>query len=200
MAGLEALLRATKQRGNYSDKQITEFTGWKPKMVKDYRLITTASVALIGVIVDNEERITANEANILVNAGNISTNATNIATNVTNISTNASNFTAHNTSSTEHGVAGNNVGTLDYCTLILGGVVDLAALVADAVDSTAEVTIADVGAAPAAYNQVYTDEQTDMINDIKAKHNTLMTDLNLVVAQLNDIVSKMITAKQMSAA
>jgi len=72
------------------------------------------------------------------------------------------------------------------------------ALVNDAVASTAEVTLADVGVAPVTYDQTYAQAQTDLINDVKAKHNTLLTDVNNAITQLNDMIDKAKTAKQMS--
>jgi hypothetical protein len=96
-----------------------------------------------------------------------------------------------------HGSAGNIVGNLNFCTDLVGGVVLLMDFVVSAVASTAEVTIADVGAAPVAYSQTYADSQTALINDVKAKHNTLLTDVNNAITQLNELITNSITAKQM---
>lgn len=117
----------------------------------------------------------------------------------------------------------------DFCTQIIGGAVLLSQLVNDAIDSTAnvatsiapstaEVSIINVGPAPAVYSQSYADQQTTLLNDIKAKHNELVndsnnvlilanviklqhnelvSDLNLAIAQLNDLISKLKTSKQM---
>lgn len=95
--------------------------------------------------------------------------------------------------------SGQLVGNNDFATVPVGGVVNLMALVADAVDSLAEITIVDIGAAPALYDQTYTQSVTDLLNDTKAKHNQLRLDLNLVVTQLNELLDNSITAKQMAA-
>jgi hypothetical protein len=104
----------------------------------------------------------------------------------------------HEAETVAHGSTGDIVGNADFCTELIGGVVLLIELVADAVDSTAEVTLADLGTAPATYNQGYNDSQTNLINDVKAKHNTMLTDLNNAIAQINDIIAKSKTAKQMA--
>lgn len=95
--------------------------------------------------------------------------------------------------------SGQLIGNEDFATDLIGGVVNLMALVADAVDSLAEITIVDIGAAPALYDQTYTQSVTDLLNDTKAKHNQLRIDLNLVVTQLNELLANSITAKQMAA-
>ena len=129
----------------------------------------------------------------------VAQNTIDITGNTAGIATNASNFSAHDNSDSQHGVTGDNVGTGDFPTLLVGGAVLLSALVANAVASTATVVLADVGAAPVAYSQAYAQSQTDLINDVKAKHNTLVVDLNNVVTQFNDLIAKAIAANQMSA-
>ena len=103
----------------------------------------------------------------------------------------------HEAATVAHGSTGGIVGNLDFCTDLVGGVVLLMDLVADAVDSTATVVLADIGAAPGVYSQLYSDSQTDLINDLKAKHNTLLDDLNLAILQLNTLIDNSKTAKQM---
>lgn len=95
--------------------------------------------------------------------------------------------------------SGQLVGNNDFATSLVGGVVNLMALVSDAVDSNANITMVDIGVAPAAYDQTYTQSVTDLLNDTKAKHNQLVTDVNAVIAQLNELILNSITAKQMSA-
>ncbi len=104
----------------------------------------------------------------------------------------------HEALDSAHGATGNNVGTEDYCTDIIGGVALLCELVNDAVESTATITTADIALAPAAYDQAYAETMRVMANDTKAKHNTLVTDLNSAVIQINDLLTKLKTAKQMS--
>lgn len=146
-------------------------------------------------LVDNTtttpEAIDENAAAISVNSGNISTNATNITV-VTN------NFNTHDASDSEHDVTGNNVGTGDFATTSVGGVVRLAALVTDAAVTTATITTADIGTAGATYSQAYAQEQTDLINEEKAKINTLITDVTSAVTQLNAFLAANKTALQMS--
>ncbi len=192
------------RRAIISYNQLKDITGWPDLLVNDYQGIFPDFVTLA----DNDDamdaKIAANTTNIATNAANITTNATNIATNTanittnsTNIATNTTNLTNHIGSTTEHGVTGNNVGTEDYCTTILGGVVMLMESVNNAIDSTQEITLSDIAAAPVAYNPAYTQTLADMANDTKAKHNQLVLDLNLAITQLNDLISKAKTAKQM---
>ena len=63
---------------------------------------------------------------------------------------------------------------------------------------TAEITIVDIGAAPVAYDQTYTDSVTTLLNDTKAKHNQLLLDLNAAIVQLNELIANSKTAKQMA--
>lgn len=95
--------------------------------------------------------------------------------------------------------SGQLVGNNDFATSLVGGVVNLMALVSDAVDSNANIAMVDVGVAPAVYDQAYTQSVTDLLNDTKSKHNQLVTDVNAVITQLNELISNSITAKQMSA-
>ena len=104
----------------------------------------------------------------------------------------------HENETVAHGSNGNIVGDNDFCTELIGGVVNLMALVVDAVDSTAEVTVSDVGPAPVGYDAVYAQQQTDLINDVKEKHNTMLSDLNNAIAQLNELIANSKTAKQMA--
>lgn len=82
---------------------------------------------------------------------------------------------------------GQLVGNMDYATVSVGGVVDLAALVSD----LTQIATADIGAAPAAYDQTYTQSVTDLTNENKAK-------VNEIVLKVNEIIAGQITAKQMS--
>ena len=164
---------------------------WSHLMVNDYLGITQSNIQLIQAIQDNqlaidalEVRVTQNETDI----GALEIRVTAVELNLTN----------HIADTGAHGVTGTNVGTGDYCTLAQGGVVDLMALVANAVASAAEIILADVGAAPAAYSQAYADLQTALLNDVKDKHNTMLADLNNAITQFNDLVAKSKTAKQMS--
>lgn len=113
------------------------------------------------------------------------------------VTQNTEDIKVHVESDSEHGVTGDNVGTEDFCTELIGGVVLLSELVNNAADSTQQITLVDITAAPASYNQTYTQTLASMANDTKAKHNQLVLDLNAAIAQINDIISKAKTAKQM---
>ncbi|MEH6451188.1 MAG: hypothetical protein V7765_21160 [Oleispira sp.] len=112
-----------------------------------------------------------------------------IGTNSTNITSVTGAFNAHNGSYSQHGVTGSNVGTGDYCTAILGGVVDLAAEVTNAVASTVSVTSPDATDLPTALT---------LANETKADVNQLVADLNDVITQLNEFLANNKTAKQMA--
>ena len=167
-------------------KNLTKDAGfeWPNLLIKDYQGIIQDFVFLA----DSDDSL---EIRIFDNEGNIQTNATNIQTN-------ADNFDDHNTSNSEHGVTGDNVGTEDFCTSLVGGVVLLMDSVNNAVNSTETITLDDLLVAPAAYDQAYTQLATDLANDTKAKHNQLVLDLNAAIAQVNDLIAKAKAAKQMA--
>jgi len=113
----------------------------------------------------------------------------------------AANLDTHESLTTAHGVTGNNIGTEDYAQTLIGGAVLLAALVNDVVATTTVIATADVGSAPATYDQTYADQQTALINECKSKINSLINnDVLDLITQFNDLLSKMKTAKQMSVA
>ena len=155
---------------NLSAKQIVQATGWPDFMVNDYLTNFQNSVSLSQYT----------DSNIL------------------SIEQNAINLKSHEDLNSAHGVTGSNVGNEDFASDLIGGVVLLMNLVNDAIPSTQEITLVDILPAPAAYDQAYMQTIADMANDTKAKHNQLMIDLNSVVTQLNDLIAKTKTAKQMS--
>lgn len=171
--GYDQLRRMTKESGNE----------WPALLIKDYQGILQDFVFLANDLDLFDERIIQN--------------VDDIAINVDNIQTNADNFDNHNTSNSQHGVTGDNVGTEDFCTVLVGGVVLLMELVNDAVASTQTITVPDAIVAPGSYDQVYTQSVTDLANDTKAKHNQLVIDLNAAITQINDLIAKAKTAKQM---
>ncbi len=132
-----------------------------------------------------------------LNVSQINTNTSDINTNAEGIAKNKDDLEAHSDSTSEHGVTGNNVGNEDFCTEAVGGVVLLMEAVVDASNSTQEITLPDIAAAGASYDMAHTQTMVDMLNDSKAKHNQLVTDLNSVVTQFNDMITKAKTAKQM---
>ena len=186
-----ALAEQGLTRANLSYDDVARWSGFKNKtMINDY-LGIGQSTALIIAAVDQ------NEVNIADNLVLINQNIVDIDLNRIDIDLNAANLAAHIADDSAHGVTGVVVGTEDYCTDLIGGVVLLMDIVADAVSSTAEVVLSDLAAAPVAYDQAYADLQSGLINDIKAKHNTMLTDLNAAIAQFNDLIAKAKTAKQM---
>jgi hypothetical protein len=154
--------------------------------------INTAGIAA------NVIDIAANTDAIIVNALGIAQNADDIVINAAATALVASDLSDHELSNSEHGVTGNNIGTLDYPTEAVGGSVLRMALVANAVASTATVVFADIGVAPATYSQVYAQSQTTAINELKLKHNTILTNLNSLITLFNATLANAKTAKQMT--
>ncbi len=202
---------------SYSEIQ-SEHPDWSKKAVDDYFYkqsniysLAANSKSSDDQVADNTAAILVNETNISINSGaivanasdisdnadNITTNATNIGSNTTTIGTNSTNitnvtnaFNMHNGSSSQHGVTGDNIGTEDYAQSSIGGVVLLAALVADAVDSAVSVDSPDATDLPTVLT---------LANETKADVNQLVTDLNAVITQLNEFLANNKTAKQMDA-
>lgn len=162
---------------NLSAQSIKAMTGWPDPMTNDYLTNLRNFIEI------------AQQADVLI--GRVTVNETNIELNRVAIE-------EHIADNSAHGVTGENVGDEDFCTGLVGGVVLLMELVNNAANSTAEVALSDLGAAPGAYNQAYTQSQSTLINDIKAKHNTMLNDLNAAIFQLNDLIAKSKAAKQMA--
>ena len=148
-------------------------------------------------IATNTANIATNATNIATNAANISTNATNIATNATNITTNTTNLTNHEADNSAHGVSGDNVGTLDYCSLSVGGVALLCESRGNSSSTAEQITQANATVAPAAYNQVQIQTIVSLANDTKEKYNQLETDFQTLLTAHNDLLAKLRTAKQL---
>lgn len=91
----------------------------------------------------------------------------------------------HVSSNSQHGVTGDNVGTENYAQELIGGVVLLAANIAQLTNNTI-----NVGLAPAAYDQAYAQSQTDAINSLASKQND-------IINKINELIQGQITAKQM---
>lgn len=134
-----------------------------------------------------EEIVGQNSLDIEQNSDNIQINVENIQINSDNIQTNTDNFNTHNMSDNEHGVTGDNVGTGDYCGELIGGVVNLAALITD----LNQITTTDITPAPTMYNSTYIDTIATLTNENKAK-------INEIVTKINELLAGQITAKQMS--
>lgn len=182
-------------------KQITSRQGaeWSNDLINDYLTIVQNFIDIATRIDDVIEQVDENTENIETNRLAIIVNADNIELNRIEIIVVKEDLQTHIDSDSEHGVLGVNVGTQNFCDELIGGVVLLSSFVADAVASTAEVTIPDVGTPPGGYTSAYAQQQTDLINDVKAKHNQLVVEVNAVVTQLNALLLSIITAKQMAA-
>lgn len=138
-----------------------------------------------------------NLQNSITVANSSDANIDSIEQNAIDIAINAANFEAHDQSTTEHGVLGNNVGDENFCSELIGGVVLLMELVNDAIQSNSIITLVDILPAPAAYNQAYTETLRQMANQTKLAHNNLIVDFNNAVIQINDLIAKSKTARQM---
>ena len=170
---------------NLNAADVRGLTGWGETMTNDY-LTTLENFRRVATEIDAViEQVTINAENIEINRVSISD-----LTDVVN---------AHISSNSQHGVTGSNVGDEDFCTDTIGGVVNLMALVSDAVVSVTDITTVDLSAAPAAYDQAYTQLQSDLINEEKAKINEIVTDLTNIKDRLNELIANSITAKQMAA-
>lgn len=106
--------------------------------------------------------------------------AVDVERNKQGIETNKQNLKGHESSNSEHGVAGDNVGTEDYCTDTAGGVVLLAS-------NIAELTTYTAPSAPATYDQ--TEEQ--------AFRDGVQSQLNDIISKANEIIKGQIASKQM---
>lgn len=140
-------------------------------------------------------QIDENTADIVVINGQITTiNGQIVVINgeITALTTSLNNHVA---AQSAHGATGDIVGTDDYCTVSVGGTVLLASAVANA--STATITPpAALGSAPATYNQVYAQSQTDAINTLITNVSDLRTTLNALVGVVNNMLATERTAKQ----
>lgn len=160
-----------------SAEEIKDLTGWPEAMIEDYLNIVRNFILVAGGADDNTEQIDQN---------------------IQDIAQNAQDIADHIADDSAHGVTGENVGTEDFCTDLIGGVVLLADLVADVVDSTVEVTSPDASAAPVAYDQTQIQEIVDLANEMKGDVNQLVDDVNDAIDQFNLLLAAMKTANQMS--
>jgi len=186
-------------RSNLAEDELREYTQWAAQpMIDDYLGISQTTAVLADAIDINTADIAALDLRVTQNELDIDSLGLRVTQNETDIAAINVTLSAHIAQTDAHGATGDIVGNLDYCTELVGGVVLLMDLVADAIASTAEVTLADVGLAPAAYDQGYQDDQTNLINDVKSKHNQMLSDLNDAIVQLNDMIAKSKTANQMN--
>lgn len=149
-------------------------------------------------IATNAEDIAANTESIIQNALAIAQNASDIAANAAEIVLLADSLDLHVNAFEAHGSNGNIVGFNDVANESTRGLVKRMSSISDAVSSTVDITTADIGAAPAAYDQAYTQSVTDLTNENKAAINQLASDLNDAIAVLNNLLAESKTSGQMS--
>ncbi len=149
-------------------------------------------------IAQNAEDIAANSEAIVQNALAIAQNANDIANNAEAIVLLANSLDTHVNASQAHGSNGDIVGFNDTATESTVGLVARMASIADAVETTVDIITADIGAAPAAYDQAYTQSVTDLTNENKAAINQLASDLNDAIAVLNNLLAESKTSGQMT--
>jgi len=113
------------------------------------------------------------------------------------ISTVTSDLSSHVADNSAHGVTGNIVGTDDYCTLTMGGVVKLAASVANATASAVSA-VSSPNFPGVSYSQVDAATWVNMLQEHKTNINQLATDLNAAITQLNLLMANSRTALQLA--
>lgn len=165
---------------------ITKFAQSLTDLIGNSTITPAAIQENTDAILVNSGNITTNTTNISTNTGNITTNTGNITTNTTNIGTNTTNITA-NTNAIAL-ASGQLVGNNDFATTGIGGVVNEAVNVADAVASTVSVTSPDATDLPTVIT---------LANETKADVNQLVTDLNAAIAQVNAFLLANQNANQM---
>lgn len=149
-------------------------------------------------IAQNSEDIAANSAAIVQNALAITQNASDITANANAIILLANSLDSHVNAFQAHGSNGDIVGFNDTANESTVGLVARMASIADAVETTVDITTADIGAAPAAYDQSYTQSATDLTNENKAAINQLASDLNDAIAVLNNLLEESKSSGQMT--
>lgn len=149
-------------------------------------------------VANNADNIATNTDDIADNSAAIATNTSNISSNASSIGTLQTDLSDHVNSNSQHGVTGDNVGTEDFAQDSVGGVVLLAALVADAAGTASSIALPDLGSAPATYDQTYTQETANLVNECKAQINNLVADSQNAINQLNALLQSMKDANQMN--
>lgn len=128
------------------------------------------------------------------NTTNIASNLVLIGNNTTAIVLVASNLNDHELETTAHGSNGDIVGFLDLATTLVVGLVKEAVAVSDGVDSSVSVSSPNATAAPATYDQTDAQTAVTLVNEIKNDVNTLVSDVNLINAQFNDLLARLRTS------
>lgn len=113
------------------------------------------------------------------------------------IAQNRIDFDNHVADNTVHGVTGDVVGNGDYAQAVTGGVVLLAAAVANAANSAVNVT-QTANAAGVVYVQADAATWVSELAEHKTAINQLATDLNALVTKLNALLASERAAKQLA--
>ena len=183
-----------------SANEVRELTDWGDAMVEDYlnilRNIISNAINSDQIAVEVNQntadiealdvRVTVNEVDIANLTIRVEDNELAITALDLRVTQNETDINDHVTSDSQHGVTGVNVGTEDFCTNSVGGVVLLADVIAD----LTQIATSDVLVAPATYDQTYTQTVSSLTNDNKAK-------INEIVLKINAIIAGQQTAKQM---
>ncbi len=168
---------------------------WPDKLRKDYIASKFNTAQLLQFTNENTADIEDIQLQLTTINGQITVINGQIVTLQTDVSAVTSSLNSHIAAQSAHGATGDIVGTLDYCTATVGGVVLLAAAVGNAAETTTLPPSA-VGAAPAAYNQTYAQSQTDAINALINNITDLANALNSAVDVINSSLVTERTAKQ----
>lgn len=194
--------RTSYKGGNAIDNNITTLE----ELISQVETNVQAISENVKAISTNAENIAINSADIATNSAAIVQNALGIAQNVINIQANAdailfltTSLDTHVNAFQAHGSNGDIVGFNDVADETIVGLVRRMALIANAVDTTVNIVTTDIGAAPATYDQNYTQSVTDLTNENKAAINQLASDLNNAIAVLNNLLSESQTSGQMTA-
>lgn len=177
---------------------------WKTLFARDYGSIKRNIANVVTAAEGNSDtieslrlRVTLVEMEITSIIGRLDTAESEIDTLQLDVAQVADDLADHVSAQSAHGATGDIVGTGDYASPTVGGVVLLGAAVADAAPS-AVTPPADVAAAGATYAQVYAQSQTDAINALSTAVGTLVTDLNTAITQLNALLASERAAKQIT--
>lgn len=200
--------RTSYKGGNAIDNNITTLE----ELIDQVELNISAIQSNAEAIQVNSDNIQTNAENIQTNADNIAQNSADIVQNALGIAQNAINIQAnvdailflsnalsdHVNAFEAHGSNGDIVGFNDLADESTVGLVLKMTEVSGAVATTVNIVTADLGAAPATYDQTYTQSAADLTNENKAAINQLATDLNAAITVLNNLIAASKAAGQMT--
>jgi len=166
--------------------------------IEDIDDLIAAVESNIIAIAENKQAIDINTQAIAQNVIDIAQNSDDIEANEIAIDQLTISLNAHISQSQAHGSNGDIVGFNDTANESTVGLVKRMALIADAVETTVDITTPDIGAAPATYDQAYTQSVTDLTNENKAAINQLASDLNDAIAVLNNLLAESKSSGQMT--